>query len=71
MGRRRLVPKWVPAPSLTLVGVAFIVVGLLASNVLDGLINRVALLIVQLIFFALALLVMAWVGRYLLRRGRV
>ncbi len=71
MGKRRLVPRWVPAPSLTLVGVAFIVIGLLAGNFLDGLINRVALLIIQLIFFAVALVLMAWVGRYLLRRGQV
>ncbi len=71
MASRRLVPRWVPAPSLTLVGVAFIIIGLLAGNFLDGLINRVALLVIQLVFFALALAVMAWVGRYLLRRGRV
>lgn len=70
MGKRRLVPRWVPTPSLMLVGIAMIVIGLLAGNFLAGLVNRLLLLVIQLIFVVIALVLMAWVGRYLLHQGR-
>lgn len=70
VSRKRLVPRWVPTPSLMLVGFALIVVGLLAGNFLVGFLNRLALLVVQLVFAVLAIALMAWVGRYLLTQGR-